>query len=84
MPPYLAGSATGLNAALDSVLRTKPVQNTLSLGARWDLMKNLDFKLQFDHIRIGAGSNGVLTNIQPGFQLGSTVNVFSASLDFVW
>ncbi|CAM3840729.1 porin [Polaromonas hydrogenivorans] len=84
LPPFLAGPATGLNAALNSVLSRKAVQNTISVGGRWDFMKNTDLKLQFDHTRIGTGSSGMLINIQPGFQTGGKVNVFSATLDFVF
>ncbi len=47
-------------------------------------MKNLDLKLQFDHMRLGAGSPGTLRNLQPGFELGSTVNVFTTTIDFVY
>jgi hypothetical protein len=65
-------------------LSTKPVQNTLSIGARWDVLRNAALKLQYDHTRIGAGSSGVLANLQPGFQPGGTVNVISVSVDFVF
>jgi len=84
LPPFLVAPASGLNAALNSILSTKPVQNTVSVGGRWDFMKNTDLKLQFDHTRIGAGSSGVLSNLQPGFQLGGNVTVFSATIDFVF
>jgi hypothetical protein len=84
LPPFLAGPATGLNAALNAILGSATVQNTISIGGRWDFMKNAAFKLQFDHTRIGAGSPGVLSNTQPGFQPGGKVNVFSATVDFVF
>ncbi len=70
LPPSLIGPAAGLNAALNSILSTKPVQNTLSIGGRWDFMSNAALKLQYDHTGIGAGSTGVLINLQPGFQAG--------------
>jgi hypothetical protein len=84
IPPSLAVTAAGLNAALNSLLSTKPVQNTLSIGGRWGLSRNTALKLQYDHTEIGAGSSGVLSNLQPGFQLGDRVNVFSATIDFVF
>lgn len=84
LPPALAGPASGLNAALNSILSTKPVQNTVSVGSRWDFMKNLALKVQFDRTSMGAGSSGTLSNLQPGFQLGGKVDVFSATLDFVF
>jgi hypothetical protein len=84
LPPALAGFASGLNAALNSILQAIPDQGTISLGARWDCAKNIDLKAQFDHTRISAGSDGTLINIQPGFRPGSTVNLFSATVDFVF
>jgi hypothetical protein len=84
LPPYLAGPATGLNAALNATLAKQAVQNTISVGSRWDVMKNIDLKMQYDHIDLGAGSAGTLVNVQPGFQGGGTVNLFSIAIDFVW
>ncbi|MDP2677541.1 MAG: porin [Rhodoferax sp.] len=84
LPPSLAGPATSLNTALNSLLSSKPSQRTVSVGGRWDFMKNTALKLQYDHTRIEAGSIGILTNIQPGFQLGGKINMFSATIDFVF
>jgi hypothetical protein len=84
LPPSLGGPATALNAALNSLLLAKAVQNTVSVGGRWDFMKNAAFKLQLDHTRHGAESPGTLSNMQPGFQPGGQVNVFSATFDFVF
>lgn len=84
LPPSLIGPATGLNAALNSLLSKKLVQNTLSIGGRWDFMTDTALKLQYDHTRIGTGSSGVLCNRQPGYQSGGKVNVFSATIDFVF
>jgi hypothetical protein len=84
LPPEPAATATELNGALNAVLGSFAIQKTITIGTRWDFMTNTDLKLQFEHIRIGAGSNGVLVNIQPGYRTGGTVNVFSATLDFVF
>jgi hypothetical protein len=84
LPPFLVGPANDLNAALNSVLSTKSVQNTISVGGRWDFMKNTALKLQFDHTDIGNGSAGRLINPQPDFQTGGKVNLFSATIDFVF
>jgi hypothetical protein len=84
LPPYLAGPATGLNAALNATLAKAAVQNTISVGSRWDVMKNIDLKMQYDHIDLGAGSAGTLVNVQPGFQRGGTVDLVSIAIDFVW
>ena len=84
LPPYLAGPAMCLNAALTAILGSIAVQNTTSAGVRWDFMKNVDLKLQYDHTRLGAGSPGTLINLPPAFQPGGTVNIFSAVIDFIW
>jgi hypothetical protein len=84
LPPYLAGPAMGLNAALNAILGSIAVQHTTSAGVRWDFLKNVDLKLQCDHTRHGAGSPGTLINLQPGFEPGGTVNLFSAAIDFLW
>jgi len=84
LPPYLAGEATELNATLNAKLQSIAVQHTVSTGARWDFMKDLDFKLQVDHTKNGAGSPGTLLDPQPGFKPGGTVNLISATLDFVF
>jgi hypothetical protein len=84
LPPFLAGPAAALNAALNTTLASSPVQQTISVGGRWDFAKNAAFKLQADHIRLGAGSSGTLINVQPDFQPGGKVNVFSATIDFVF
>jgi Gram-negative porin len=84
LPPFLAGPASDLNAALNSLLSTQPAGSTVSVGGRWDLMRNTDLKLQFDHKRNDAGSTGNLINLQPGFQLGGSFYVFSITVDFVF
>jgi hypothetical protein len=84
LPPYLTGPATGLNAALNAILATAAVQNTISVGSRWDVMKNIDLKMQYDHIDLGSGSAGALINVQPGFQRGGAVNLFTITIDFLW
>ncbi len=84
LPPFLAGAAVNLNAGLNALLASTVVQNTISIGSRWDFAKNADLKMQYDHIDIGPGSAGMQTNIQPGFREGGTVNLLSIAVDFVW
>jgi len=84
LSPPLRGLATGLNAGLNSLLESIPTQKTVSLGVRWDFLKNIDLKLQADHTRLGADSSGTLINLQPGFLPGGTVNLFSATIDLVF
>ena len=84
LPPDLAAQARALNAGLNATLGAAPSQRTISLGARWDFRRNMDAKLQLDRGYIGAGSPGLLTNLQPGFQTGGTVDLISATVDFVF
>jgi predicted porin len=83
-PPELAASAAGLNLALNGLLASKPTQDTVSLGLRWDFAQNLDLKLQFDHSRLGSGSAGNLGNLQPGFRPGGRYNLISLAFDIVF
>jgi hypothetical protein len=63
---------------------SNPVQSTDSVGARWNVIKNFDHKLQFDESRLGSGSSDTLIIVRPGFRLGGTIDVFSAAGDFAW
>lgn len=84
VPASLVPIAAALNEGLNAAVESRPVQKTVSVGGRWDVMKNVDLKLQFDRTRLGSGSPGILMNIQPGFQPGGTVDLFSAAVDFVF
>ena len=84
LPPSLAPTVAALNAGLNQLLATRPVQYTTSAGVRWDFIKDFDVKLQVDRIRLGAGSSGTLANVQPGFQPGSTVYLFGIAVNFVF
>jgi hypothetical protein len=84
LPPAAAAVAESLNAGLNGSLATIASQKTVSVGARWDLKQGVDLKLQLDRTQLGRDSQGWLTNLQPGFELGSSVNVISATIDFVF
>ena len=84
LPPSFIGPATGLNAALNAILAANGAENTISIGSRWDVMKSVDLKLQYDHIDLAKDSDGLLVNIQPGFRPGGAVNLLSITIDFVW
>jgi hypothetical protein len=81
--PYIP-AAQRLNAELNGLLSTIAVQDSTSLGMRWDAGSNTALKLQFDHVRPRKGSSGTLENIQPGYRFGRSFSVVSASLDFVF
>lgn len=59
-------------------------QKEISAGVRWDFIKNMDLKVQYDHVWLPSNSTGSFTAIQPTFRLGSGANVFSVTLDFVF
>lgn len=59
-------------------------QRAASAGVRWDVAKNLDLKVQYDHVWTPAGSTGLFMNEQPDFRLGSGTDVVTATLDFVF
>jgi hypothetical protein len=76
----LAALAGGINTLLAG---QNPAQNTVAVGVRWQFMRNADVKLQWDHVSLPAGATGNFLAAQPGFA-GSTVNVYSAAVDFVF
>lgn len=55
-----------------------------SAACAGDFAQNIDFKLQSDHTRLGAGHSGLLINGRPDFQVGATVKVISVAADFVF
>ncbi|HEU4708673.1 MAG TPA: hypothetical protein VFS17_05105, partial [Methylophilaceae bacterium] len=79
-PPFVVG---GLNNLLHALLRLVN-QTTITVGTRWDFAENMAFKAQFDHIKPENNSNGTLTNVQPNYDLGDSVNLLSFTLDFVF
>lgn len=80
--PAAAALNAGLNAALNNQFNGS--QSTWTVGTRWDFYKNMALKVQYDHIDTGSNSAGRLANVAPAFQRGSSVNLFSAALDFVF
>lgn len=66
------------------VSKGSSAQTSVSAGIRWDFMQDLDLKLQFDHVKDDADSYGVFINPQPGLQPGSSYNLATATLDFVF
>lgn len=82
-PPFLLGAVNDLNTLLVTVVR--PIrQSTVSLGTRWNFAENAAFKVQLDHIMTEDNSNSLLTNVQPNFDDGDSVNVLSFTVDFVF
>lgn len=84
LPPAQAAQAAGLNAGLNQILGSAARQKSMSVGVRWDFFRNAALKVQYQYLDLDKGSPGVLTNIQPGFKPGGSVNLFSAAIDFVF
>ncbi len=84
--PYLTHSQSSAAAAYENSLPyLNMAQKSNSVGVRWDFMKNFDFKLQYDHIKLGDNSNGYLVNVPDNVILsGKTFHVISAVVDFVF
>lgn len=82
IPAPFRGAVMGLSAAANGILGGDSSQQTLSLGVRWDFYKNFDLKVQYDYV--DPEFSGTLINVQPGFEMGSNVNVVSVAVDFVF
>lgn len=59
-------------------------QRDYSVGVRWDVYKNMALKLQYDRVVLSDNSAGLFINQQANFAFGSSANVVSAVLDFVF
>jgi hypothetical protein len=85
LPLPLAAAAATLNAALGQALgQFAPSQSSATAGLRWDAMKGIDFKLQYDRARLDGNSSGRLGNLQPAFRPGADVNAIGLAMDFVF
>jgi hypothetical protein len=84
LPPRQQAALAGLRAGLDALLRTIPVQRTVTAGLRWDLVDDFALKLQYDRVTPQGGSRGTLINTNGAFNSGDTAHVASIALDFVF
>jgi hypothetical protein len=79
---FLTFTPTPSAAAID---RAKRSQSTASMGMRWDFTRNMDFKIQYDQVRLSDNSNGYLINVPAGVTLyGSKFHIVTAVVDFVF
>jgi hypothetical protein len=68
-----------------AIERANRAQSTTGVGLRWDFMRNYDFKIQYDEVKLSDNSNGYLINVPTGVTLyGSKFHVISAVVDFVF
>jgi hypothetical protein len=79
IPPY--GPLLPLSAGLSSLVAPTS-QHTVSTGVRWDVYKNIDIKVQFDHVR--PNINGGDFSVASSNYDGHPVNVYSAVVDVVF
>ena len=83
--PYLVWSKIRQTSV--GILGMEPLyeQQTVAAGVRWDFVRNVALKLQYETIRIGSPLIPTsFVNLQPGVQIGDYAHVFSATVDFVW
>lgn len=83
VPPEQVETAATLNATLNGILRSMPVQQNLAVGGRWDFMPGMSLKLQVDFIDVLEDSSGTFINRQAGFEPGGSARLVTLALDFV-
>ena len=81
----LGGAAAPLVGALNTVRGLQaPSQQMAHVGVRWDFMKNFAAKAQYTHLKMGAGSQGLLVHPESDYQPGGKVNLLTLGVDFVF
>lgn len=81
-----------LTSSVSNILNTQKIsQRTTSVGVRWDVMRNVALKAQYDRVSKPANSNGLFLVADPTTASGQSflnnkkdVNVFTVSMDFVF
>jgi Gram-negative porin len=82
IPLGVSDELSALKVVVDGVVASQQIsQKTVALGLRWDAMRNVAVKAQFDRIRPDAG--GFFVRTEAGFG-GSHVNVYSLAVDMVF
>jgi hypothetical protein len=80
--PALTPQLAVLKATVDAVVADQNIsQKSVGLGMRWDAMRNVAVKAQFD--RVKPTGVGLFNAPKPGFG-GKNVNVYSLSVDTVF
>jgi len=78
------GAIDRLGLLNQAVAQNNASRHSYTASLRWDVYENIDVKFQASHIKNHAGSYGDMANFQPGFAPGSSYNLISASVDFVF
>jgi hypothetical protein len=76
--------AAQLNAGLNALLNSSPVQQNVAIGGRWDFMPGVALKAQLDFVNLLHRSSGTFINEQPGFEPGGSARLFSVATVFVF
>ena len=85
MPAPLAFGANALSAGVNQSLNQfRGSQQSAALGMRWDAFTNIAIKGQYNYVDVGDDSNGLLGNVQPGFEQGGKYSLYSLSVDFIF
>ncbi|MES3008517.1 MAG: hypothetical protein V4751_12195 [Pseudomonadota bacterium] len=83
-PAALAPAVSSLNGGLLAMQQGyAPRQQTVSLGARWDVLPRVVAKLQVDHIKTRKDSIGTFKNMASGYRPRGA-DVVSLTVDFVF
>lgn len=91
--PYMTFSNNGRGSFVQgfpaptaaAIVSANKSQRTVSAGMRWDFMKNVDLKVQYDRVKLSDNSNGYLVNLPVNTVLyGTTFHVITAVVDFVF
>lgn len=86
LPASVAATIGALNSGLNAMLSNAAyAQKDVALGVRYDFMKNVDVKLQWDRLKVdGAPYGNTLINVQQGFNSNDKIDLFSLAVDFVF
>lgn len=85
-------TAGPLANSVNSILNTQKIsQRTTSVGVRWDVVRNVALKAQYDRVSKPANSNGLFLVADPATASAQSflankkdINVFTVSMDFVF
>lgn len=87
--PAVLGVLSSTVAALQTT--SQQAQKTTSVGVRWDVLPSAALKLQFDHVKKPANSNGLFLTGSPAHQDSQSfykakkhIKVISVAVDFVF
>ncbi|MGE0802250.1 MAG: hypothetical protein AB7G13_18990 [Lautropia sp.] len=84
LSPALDAGLAQLRGALDEAARFADLSSrSIGIGARWDVRANMAVKLQFERLRTPSGNVPGVFAVQ-SLPIDSAVNLFSASLSFVF